>query len=129
MDNGLALSGFDTFIFDLDGTLLNSLQDLALSTNWALQQNGFPCHPTDSIRMFVGNGVRKLMERALPSDVDDKTFQKVFDDFRQHYLIHSFPSPATATQTPLRIHGDEFLMRMLSSTLWRNIGYRSFKNL
>lgn len=89
MDNGLALSGFDTFIFDLDGTLLNSLQDLALSTNWALQQNGFPCHPTDSIRMFVGNGVRKLMERALPSDVDDKTFQKVFDDFRQHYLVHS----------------------------------------
>ena len=89
MDNGLTLSRFDTFIFDLDGTLLNTLQDLALSTNWALQQNGYPCHPIDSIRMFVGNGVRRLMERALPPEVDDKTFQKVFDDFKQHYLVHS----------------------------------------
>ncbi|MGN0221138.1 MAG: HAD family hydrolase [Prevotella sp.] len=89
MDNGFALSRFDTFIFDLDGTLLNSLQDLAISTNWALRKNGFACHPADRIRMFVGNGVRRLVERALPPDVDDATFQRVFDDFKQHYLVHS----------------------------------------
>ena len=89
MDNGLMLSQFNTFVFDLDGTLLNSLQDLAVSTNWALQQNGFPCHSTDNIRMFVGNGVKKLIERALPADIDEDSFQKVFDDFKQHYLVHS----------------------------------------
>ena len=53
-------------IFDLDGTLLNSLQDLATSTNYALQRHGYPTHELPAFRYFVGNGIDKLLERALP---------------------------------------------------------------
>ena len=53
-------------IWDLDGTLLNTLDDLAASTNAALAANGLPTHTTDEVRMFVGNGIGKLIERAVP---------------------------------------------------------------
>lgn len=53
-------------IFDLDGTLLNTLADLAAATNYALSQLGYPTHETDAYRTFVGNGINKLFERALP---------------------------------------------------------------
>ena len=53
-------------IFDLDGTLLNTIADLANSTNYALSQCGFPTHETDEYNFFVGNGINKLFERALP---------------------------------------------------------------
>ena len=53
-------------IFDLDGTLLNTLADLAAATNYALSQQGYPTHETDAYRTFVGNGINKLFERALP---------------------------------------------------------------
>ena len=53
-------------IFDLDGTLLNTIADLATATNQALEHFGFPTHPTDAYRFFVGNGINKLFERALP---------------------------------------------------------------
>ena len=56
----------DTIIFDLDGTLLNTLDDLADSTNYALRKCGFPERSIDEIRSFVGNGVRLLIERAVP---------------------------------------------------------------
>ena len=55
-----------TIVFDLDGTLLNTLEDLADSTNYALRQYGFAERTLEEIRAFVGNGVRKLIERALP---------------------------------------------------------------
>ena len=53
-------------IFDLDGTLLNTISDLAHSTNFALEQNGFSGHPIEAYKFFVGNGINKLFERALP---------------------------------------------------------------
>lgn len=55
-------------IFDLDGTLLNTVKDLAVSTNYALQQCGYPTHPVEAYYMFVGNGINKLFERALPQE-------------------------------------------------------------
>ena len=54
-------------IWDLDGTLLNTLDDLAASTNAALAANGLPTHTADEVRMFVGNGIGKLIERAVPN--------------------------------------------------------------
>ena len=57
---------YKTYIFDLDGTLLNTLGDLAASTNYALRQYGMPEHTIDDVRRFVGNGVGKLIERAIP---------------------------------------------------------------
>lgn len=53
-------------IFDLDGTLLDSVEDMAASTNFALQQMGYPTHPVSSYNWFVGNGIARLFERALP---------------------------------------------------------------
>lgn len=57
---------YQTYIFDLDGTLLSTLADLAASTNHALRLNGMPEHSLDDVRRFVGNGVKVLMERAVP---------------------------------------------------------------
>lgn len=62
-------------IFDLDGTLLNTIADLAAATNYALTQFGYPTHPTDAYRFFVGNGINKLFERALPEQ--ERTLENV----------------------------------------------------
>lgn len=78
-----------TFIFDLDGTLLDTLQDLATSVNHALHQYRLPTHGIDDIRRFVGNGVRLLMERAVPGGARHPLFEQIFEAFRQHYLLHS----------------------------------------
>ena len=80
---------YNTFVFDLDGTLLDTLQDLANSVNYALQQHGMPQHSIDAIRRFVGNGVRLLMERAVPDGAANAEFEECFADFRQHYMLHS----------------------------------------
>ena len=83
------MSKYQTFIFDLDGTLLDTLQDLADSVNYALRQHRMPQHSLDDIRRFVGNGVRKLMERAVPEGTQNPLFETVFADFRQYYMHHS----------------------------------------
>lgn len=80
---------YETYIFDLDGTLLNTLDDLMLSVNYALEKHGMPQHSRDEIRQFVGNGVKVLMIRAIPGGVQNPQFEETFADFRQHYLEHS----------------------------------------
>lgn len=79
----------DNFIFDLDGTLLNTLNDLAASTNYALRSTGMPEHSVEDVRRFVGNGVKKLMERAIPDGLDNPKFDETYATFRRHYLEHS----------------------------------------
>jgi len=78
-----------TFIFDLDGTLLNTLGDLAASVNYALKACDMPQHSIDDVRRFVGNGVRLLMERAVPDGAANPRFEEAFATFRQHYMQHS----------------------------------------
>lgn len=80
---------YNTYIFDLDGTLLNTLDDLAASTNYALRYHGLPERTTEEVRLFVGNGVRKLMERAIPKDTEREMFEEIFSTFQHHYLEHS----------------------------------------
>ena len=75
-------------VFDLDGTLLDTLEDLAAATNWALHRHGMPQRSLDEVRQFVGNGVRKLIERAVPSDTDDALFEQTFADFKAYYVDH-----------------------------------------
>lgn len=79
------MKNYDTVIFDLDGTLLNTLEDLTDSVNYAMDKYGFHTRTIDEVRRFVGNGLKKLMERALPSYVTDEQFQAVFTDFCAHY--------------------------------------------
>lgn len=77
-------------IFDLDGTLLNTIADLANSTNHALSENGFPTHDISAYKKFVGNGIMKLFERALPADkVSDSNLLKMRASFLEHYDIHN----------------------------------------
>ena len=80
---------YNTYIFDLDGTLLDTLRDLANSVNYALSQHGMPTHSIDDVRRFVGNGVRVLMERAVPDGAANPAFDATFATFRQHYMQHS----------------------------------------
>jgi phosphoglycolate phosphatase len=80
---------YNTYIFDLDGTLLDTLTDLAASCNYALRTHGMPEHSIDDVRRFVGNGVRKLMERAIPEGEANPDFEATFATFREHYMHHS----------------------------------------
>lgn len=75
-------------VFDLDGTLLDTLEDLAAATNWALRRNGLSERSLDEIRCFVGNGVRRLVERAVPEGTDETTFEQTFADFKAYYVDH-----------------------------------------
>lgn len=77
-------------IFDLDGTLLNSIEDLAASTNFALKELGYPTHQTDEYRFFVGNGINKLFERALPENRrNEKEISAVRSIFLEYYNVHN----------------------------------------
>jgi len=76
-------------VFDLDGTLLNSLEDLADSANHVLSQHGFPTHPVDAYRYFVGDGVRKLIERILPEpERRESRIEACKREFVDYYDIH-----------------------------------------
>ena len=72
-------------VFDMDGTILNTLEDLADSTNYALKANGLPERTIDEVRRFVGNGIRLLIERAVPTDTDKELTDKVFDKFIDYF--------------------------------------------
>ena len=85
---------YDTYIFDLDGTLLNTLNDLAASCNYALHSYGFPEHSVDDVRRFVGNGVRLLMCRAIPDGDNNPKFEDCYACFREHYLHHNLDTTA-----------------------------------
>lgn len=78
-------------IFDLDGTLLNTLNDLADSCNYILEKNHLPVHALDSYKNFVGNGMTQLIQRALPSELksDLEGIEKIKDEFIEYYTKHS----------------------------------------
>ncbi len=79
---------YKAIIFDLDGTLTDTLYDLMLSTNYALKQMGWPERTLDEVRGFVGNGVRRLMEQAVPEDAEEMEFDECFSIFQEHYVEH-----------------------------------------
>ncbi len=83
------MKSYDTYIFDLDGTLLNTLEDLFLSTNHALRTFHQPERTLEEVRQFVGNGVRKLIERAVPNGAAHPQFEEIFAEFKAYYQLHS----------------------------------------
>jgi len=76
-------------VFDLDGTLLDSLADIATAANQVLGEQGFPVHSVDAYRRFVGNGARRLVERVVPEshDVDDAFVSAMVESFRTAYQV------------------------------------------
>ncbi len=82
------MKDYRAVIFDLDGTLLNTLDDLAASTNFALSNMGYPIRSQSEIRSFVGNGVAKLIERAVPEGTSSEMTEKTLAVFKEHYAVH-----------------------------------------
>ena len=95
---------YEIYIFDLDGTLLDTLQDLAASVNYALRQHHMPEHSVDDVRRFVGNGVRRLMERAIPEGAANPAFEAAFATFRKYYMEHSLDTTRPYDGIPELIH-------------------------
>ena len=75
-------------VFDLDGTLLDTLDDLRTSLNVALEKAGMPQRSKDEVRRFVGNGIRKLLERAAPEDTPAAEIDRLYETFSAHYALH-----------------------------------------
>lgn len=77
---------YTAILFDLDGTLLNTIDDLANSLNFILKQHGLPVHPVEKYKTFVGNGMEKLVRRVLPTDHhDEKTVATILAEFKTKY--------------------------------------------
>ena len=81
-------SKIEAVIFDLDGTLLNTLYDLTDSVNFALEKYGMPQRSIEEIRAFVGNGLRNLMTQAVPDGEENPVFEELFEFFREYYKMH-----------------------------------------
>lgn len=79
---------YKAIIFDLDGTILDTLDDLMLSVNYALNSYNLPIRTKEEIRSFVGNGIQKLIERAVPNDTQNSIIDKVFATFKEYYAVH-----------------------------------------
>lgn len=79
---------YDLAIFDLDGTILYTLEDLKNSLNHALSSHGFPERTLEEVRRFVGNGVRKLVERGAPAGTDPAELDALYETFHEHYRKH-----------------------------------------
>ncbi|SDI68215.1 phosphoglycolate phosphatase [Pseudobutyrivibrio sp. 49] len=80
---------YEAILFDLDGTLLYTLEDLTDSINYMLAKYGFPTHSIDDVRRFVGNGLRKLVERALPEGANYEHFEEFLKEFIEYYNCHN----------------------------------------
>ncbi len=75
-------------LFDLDGTVLDTLDDLTAAVNYALEKEHFPTHTRERVCAYVGNGIGKLIERAVPTGTDSETTARVLDTFRTYYAAH-----------------------------------------
>lgn len=105
-------------IFDLDGTLLDTLEDLHNSVNYALTQNDMPQRTLEEVRTFVGNGIRLLIERSVLAGTDINTLDKTFEDFKQHYQQHcndkTAPYP-NILDTLLKLKNEGYKLAVLSN--------------
>lgn len=107
-----------TVIFDLDGTLLNTLEDLKDSTNYALQKFGFPQRTLDEVRSFVGNGLRMLIVRAVPADTEDAVIDAVLQTMKLHYAenYHNKTRPYDGIEALLmRLKAEGYPMAIVSN--------------
>lgn len=81
---------YELTIFDMDGTILDTLEDLAGSLNYALSCSDFSTRTLEEVRSFVGNGIRKLIERAVPAGTSPEELEQVYTDFTAYYPKHCY---------------------------------------
>ena len=79
---------YDAYIFDMDGTILNTIEDLTDSTNYTMEKMGYPLHTIEEVKWFVGNGIINLIKRAVPEGTSDEDIKKTYEIFIEHYKIH-----------------------------------------
>lgn len=91
---------YKTVVFDLDGTLLDTLEDLYLSVNHALEAYGLPARSRDEVRLATGNGIVRLIQRSVPTDCPDELRERVFGTFKEHYGAHSMDHTAPYAGMP-----------------------------
>ena len=108
-------------IFDLDGTLLNTIDDLGMATNYALRKCGYAEHDLSSYPMFVGNGVTKLLERVLPPDmVTRENVEALRCHFTEYYDVHctdsSRPYPGI----------DDLLLELQAKGVWMAVASNKY---
>lgn len=111
---------YTTVIYDLDGTLLYTLEDLMNSVNYALDLYGYPHRNIDEIRRFIGNGVAVLMKRSAPEDCPEEQVKTMLDRFRPHYLEHMYDTtkPYDGVLAMMkRIHDAGFKSAIVSNKL------------
>ncbi len=111
---------YKALIFDLDGTLTDSLEDLWLSTNHALRTMGWPERTLDEVRRFVGNGVHLLIERAVPQGTAPDRLEQCFQEFRSHYVEHCMDHTAPyagITQMLATLDSEGYRMAIVSNKL------------
>ena len=115
---------YKAIIFDLDGTLTDTLEDLYLSVNHALRSSGLPERQLDEVRRFVGNGVRKLIERSVPEGTDSTKLERCFESFRAYYIIHCqdhtrlYPGIASLLTA---LHAKGYRMAVVSNKLQKGV--------
>ena len=85
---------YNTVIFDLDGTLINTLEDLTDSVNFAMREYGFPERTVEEVNRFVGNGVARLVNLSLPENTSEEIRGKCLAAFKKHYTAHSMDKTA-----------------------------------
>ena len=79
---------YELVIFDLDGTLLDTLDDLTHAVNHALRLQGLPLRSREAVRLLIGNGIASTVRRAIPAEADGEAFAKALSDFRSYYFTH-----------------------------------------
>lgn len=111
---------YKTIIFDLDGTLLNTLSDLHTSVNYALCLHEMKKRSKEEVRHFLGNGVRRLIELSVPNGTSSKDVEDTLNDFRRHYLKHSldFTAPYDGIEELLKqLHDKGIEIAIVSNKL------------
>ncbi|MFD2189208.1 phosphoglycolate phosphatase [Pistricoccus aurantiacus] len=97
-DGNSILDAIQAVVFDLDGTLIDSVPDLATAVGRALKDHGLAAPPEAQVRDWVGNGSRKLLERALTDALEEKPGSELLDSVHQRFLYHYGQAPAVATR-------------------------------
>ena len=113
-------------IFDLDGTLLDTLADLRQGLNYALSTQGFAPRTLPEVRAFVGNGIRKLIERAVPAGTDEAQIEAVFEAFNPYYAVHcaDFTTPYPGISELLRQLQADGVVGLLAASAGAKDGVR-----
>lgn len=114
------MSQYKTLIFDLDGTLLDTAQDLILSMNYTLEQLGYPLRTPEEIRSFVGNGVGLLVARSVPEGTTEADTKKAVEFFRDYYEKdgHKTTAPFTGmTELLVKLKDQGYTMGVVSNKM------------